>query len=212
MLGKVTDWHRFSDEVGGAYKARSTGSGDGMRVLVHSGPWTIVLSCFGGSRSSSTSHTVVTANYVATGDLRFTIERETLLSQAAHLVGLHDLQLGDQAFDAALRVKGNDPAKIRELLADAELRALLLARPKLHLTVLDQEGLVARSRRQLADAIFSEQRDEILQLPGVHELYFYLPDHAPDFESAQGLYRLFTRMLHRLVEIGAATETDPSSL
>jgi hypothetical protein len=33
-----------------------------------------------------------------------------------------------------------------------------------------------------------------------------------DFESARGLYALFTRMLRRRVEIGAAVETDPSTV
>jgi hypothetical protein len=181
-----------------------------MRVLVQTGPWQVVLSCFTGTDSQYTQRTVVTASYVATGDLRFTIDRETIVSQAAHLLGLHDLQIGDEAFDAALHVKGSDPAKVRELLADAELRGLLLAQPRLHLTVFDQEPLITRNLRQLADAIFSEQPDHTLQRPGVHELYFHARGLVTDFEGVKGLYELFTKTLHRLVEIGAAVESDPS--
>lgn len=213
MLGIRSEWGRFADDVGGTYKARDNGSGEGMRVTVQSGPWKIVLSRFTRNQDPLyTPHTVGTACYVATGTLRFTINRETALSRAEHLLGLHDVRVGDDTFDAAFSVRANDPEKVRELLSDAELRRLLLDQPAMHLTIFDDEGLVTRNFRTDADAIFSDARDDTIKKPGVDELYFHIREHVEEYDRLKGLCDIFALTLHRLLAIGAATDADPTTV
>lgn len=212
MLGIRSEWGKFSDAVGGTYKSRDNGSGHGMRVSVQDGPWRIVFTRFTVNQDPLyIHHTVITACFVAAGDLRFTIDRETALSRAAHLLGFSDIKIGDEAFDAAFSVKGNNAAKVVELLADTNLRRRLLAQPRVHLTVFDKEGLITRNFRTDADVIFGDTRDDTIKLDGVSELYFHVPEDVEEQDRLADLYSIFTTLLRRLVDIGAAEEADPAA-
>jgi hypothetical protein len=55
----------------------------------------------------------------------FLITHEGVLSRLGHAIGIHDVEVGDRAFDDAFRLKTEDPDWLRRLLTP-ELRATLL--------------------------------------------------------------------------------------
>jgi hypothetical protein len=60
--------------------------------------------------------------------LKVTLEREGLVTRLARLVGLPDVEVGDEAFDAAFKITTEEPEKLKKLLtpeARAALHALL---------------------------------------------------------------------------------------
>ena len=86
-----------------------------------------------------------------------------------------------------LAVKGNDAAKVKELLADAELRRQFLLVPKVHITVFDEEGFITRNFRTTADTIFGDTHDDTIKLDTVDELYFHVPIPIEGFEEVMDL-------------------------
>jgi hypothetical protein len=56
--------------------------------------------------------------------LHFAITHEGVLAKLAHLVGFHDVEIGDPEFDKSFRIAAKDPAAVKRLL-NPSLRALL---------------------------------------------------------------------------------------
>jgi hypothetical protein len=54
----------------------------------------------------------------------FAISNEGLIGALKHLVGIHDIEVGDAAFDKAFRIVSKDEAAVKKLL-NAEVRASL---------------------------------------------------------------------------------------
>jgi hypothetical protein len=106
---------------------------------------------------------------------------------------MRDVEVGDPEFDEAFVVKSDSPDKIITLLADAQIRDLLRAQPRVHLEIKDDEGWFG--------AHFPE---------GVDELYFRAVGVIKDLDRLAALYELFARVLHRLCAMGSAYESDPA--
>jgi hypothetical protein len=131
------------------------------------------------------------APYVNPEGFRFTISRTGFLSGLGKLLGMRDIEVGDPEFDEAFILRGTDEAKVRALLADPALRALIVAQPKVRLTVKDSEGWFGPSFP-----------------PDVDELHFQVAGVIKDVDRLKGLFDLFAAVLDRLCRIGSAYKQE----
>lgn len=189
--GKDEVWRQLCSEIGAEFVEGSFWKGG--KVQAHVGEWTLTLDTYTVSDGhTSTTYTRMRAPYVNPDEFRFTIYRHGIFSGLGKLLGMQDLEVGDFEFDEAFIIKGNDEAKVCELFADAKLRALFAAQPKIRLLVKDDEGWFG--------ARFPE---------GVDELYFQVVGVIKDLDQLKGLFELFAATLERLCRIGAAYKQDP---
>ena len=184
-------WRQLSDEIGADFEGGGTWKGSLVRANL--GPWTTTLDTFTVSDGkTSSTYTRMRAPYQNPSSFRFTIYRKGFFSGLGKLLGMQDIEVGHPEFDEAFIIKGSDESRVRDLLDDPGLRALLEAQPRLYLSVKDDEGWF-RTR-------FPE---------GVDELYFQAGGVLKDRETLEGLFELFAATLDRLCRIGGATESDP---
>jgi hypothetical protein len=184
-------WRQLCREIGAEFVAG--GFWKGTKAQARAGPWTITLDTFTvSSGESSQTFTRLRAPFVNPGGFRFTIYRKGLFSELGKLLGMQDIEVGHPEFDEAFIIQGNDEFKVLDLFADAGLRSLALAQPRLRLSVKDDEGW------------FRVQFPE-----GVDELYFQAGGVIKDIKRLRGLFDLFVAVLERLCQIGAASRKDP---
>jgi len=100
---------------------------------------------------------------------------------------MQDIHVHDEAFDRDFVIKGNNEAKVRELLADGRLRSLIASQPDLRLTVKDDDGA------------FRQRYPE-----GVDVLHFHTRGVIKDIGRLKQLFELFAVTLDRLCHIGSA--------
>jgi hypothetical protein len=185
-------WRQLSDQIGGQFIDGGAWKGDKVEAT-HS-EWTVTLDTY----VVSTGKTVVVftrmrAPYVNPSGFRFTIYRQGFFSDIAKRFGMQDIEIGDQAFDQDFIVKATDESQVRALLTDVKLRELIMAQPKIELTVKDDEGWFG--------AKFPE---------GVDELHFQVVGIIKDIDRLKGLYDLFAETLDQLCRIGSAYEGSPN--
>lgn len=184
-------WRQLSAEI------KATHQPDGFwkrgRVDASAGPWTVTLDTYVvSSNNSSHEYTRIRSPFVNPNGFRFTIYRKGFFSELGKLLGLQDIEIGDEAFDEAFMIKGNDELKVRDLFADRALRSKIAAQPTLHLTIADSEGWFGPK--------FPDDTDELkFQVGGV----------IKDVPRLKGLFDLFAALLGRLCEIGVATKQTP---
>jgi hypothetical protein len=181
-------WRQLSDQIGGRFVDGGMWKGD--KVEATHGEWTVTLDTY----AVSTGKTVVVftrmrAPYVNPSGFRFTIYRRGVFSDIGKRLGMQDIEIGDEAFDRDFIVKSGDESQVRSLLSDVKLRELMMAQPKIELTVKDDEGWFG--------AKFPE---------GVDELYFQVTGIIKDVDRLKGLYGLFAETLDQLCRIGSAYE------
>jgi len=124
--------------------------------------------------------------------LRFTLYRKGLFSELGKLLGMQDIEVGDPEFDEAFIIQGTDEFKVRELFADARLRALALAQPTIRLSVKDDEGWFG------------------VRFPkGVDELHFQVVGVIKDVKRLKALFDLFSVVLDRLCQVGSGRKEEP---
>ncbi|HTQ37280.1 MAG TPA: hypothetical protein VMH77_09625 [Steroidobacteraceae bacterium] len=188
---KAQVWQQLSQQVHGQYLDGGWMAKD--KVVARSGPWTITLDTYTVSTGkSSITYTRLRAPYVNPDNFRFLICRSSIFTPLAEMLGITDVAIGDPVFDKDFVTKSADPAKLKSLLADAELRGLLMQQPKIRLEVRDSEGWFGASFP-----------------PDVDELCFTAIGVIKDLQLLKGLYDLFGRTLHLLCQLGSAYERDP---
>src|SRR2546421_4040574 len=137
-------WQELSRQIGASYVAG--GFWNGAKVEARVEPWTVVLDTYTVSTGKSTmTFTRMRAPYVNRDGFRFHVYRRTILSDLGKFLGMQDVAVGVPAFDAAFVVKSSlagrqDAAHVSQLLADPELRDLLMRQPGVSLEVVDDEG------------------------------------------------------------------------
>ena len=184
-------WRQLSADIGGEVVER--GFWKGSKVRSHVGPWSITLDTHTySSDESSVTYTRMRAPYVNPDGFRFTIYRKGFFSGLGKLLGMQDIEVGDPEFDEAFIVRGTDEAKVKELFADPNLKAMIEAQPKVRLTVKDSEGRFGPS--------FPD---------GVDELHFQVVGVIKDLDRLKSLFDLFAAVLDRLCEIGSAYREVP---
>jgi hypothetical protein len=190
---KAEIWRQLSDAIGGQYVEARFLKGD--RVEATHKEWTVTLDSY--VVPAGKAHipcTRMRAAFRNPGGFRFTVYRKSIFSAVAKVLGMQDIEVGDDAFDRDFIVKSSDEARARTLLASPRLRELLTQQPDIHLAVKDDEGWFATR--------FPE---------GVDELYFSVTGIIKDRERLQQLFDLFAEFLDALVEMGTA-ERGPSNV
>lgn len=183
-------WRQLCREIGADFVKGGFWKGDRVQARVKE--WTITLDTFSQGGESSTTYTRMRAPYVNKDGFRFTVYRKSVFSGLGKLLGMQDIEVGYPDFDEAFIIKGNNEDKVRELFTHAPLRQLILAQPRLHLQVKDDEGWFGPD--------FPE---------GVDELQFQVSEVIKDVARLKSLYQLFALTLHLLCHLGSAYEDDP---
>jgi hypothetical protein len=188
---QVEIWQKLSDETGAELVKGGFWRGD--KVVIRVKEWTITLDTY--TQSTGKTHVTYTrlrAPYVNQDEFRFRICRKHVFSGLARVLGFQDVETGHPEFDAEFVIKSNKPPKVRELFANAALRELLRAQPRVLLEVKDDEGWFG--------ADFPD---------GVDELSFHVPHRIKDVGRLKELYKIFALTLNQLCLIGAAYDRDP---
>src|SRR5437016_2174322 len=127
----------------------------GDKVTVHVGPWSVVLDTYVVSTGkSAVIFTRIRAPYVNRDGLRFTVYRKSLFTALGKFMGMQDIAIGEPAFDEAFVIKANDAAQVRALLADPELRELLLRQESISFSVKDDEGIFGPAFNESVDELY----------------------------------------------------------
>jgi hypothetical protein len=184
-------WQQLSADIGADFKEGRWSRGD--RVEVKHGEWIITLDTFVVSTGKTTVvFTRLRAPYVNPDGFRFNIYRRGFFSDIAKKFGMQDVEVGHADLDRDFIIKGTSEAKLRALFADGKLRDLIMAQPKIHFEVRDDEGRFGP------------------EFPGnTDELRFHVVGVIKDIERLKLLFDLFAETLDQLCRIGSAYERAP---
>ena len=184
-------WRQLSDEIAARYVPGGFWKGD--KVQATHDEWTVTLDTYAVSTGKVIIvFTRMRAPYVNPGGFRFTIYRKGVFSDLGKKLGMQDIEVGDEPFDRDFIIKGNDEARVRELLSDQKIRELIARQPEIFFTVKDDEGWFGPD--------FPD---------GVDELYFQVAGVVKDVERLKLLYELFSQTLDQLCRMGAAYKQTP---
>lgn len=185
-------WKILSEQTGSEFVEGGLFKGSD-KVVAQYRDWIITLDTYTVSNGkTSTTYTRMRAPYVNVDGFRFSIYRSGIFSELGEFIGFHDIEIGDVDFDKAFVIKASDQEKVKELLADPQIRELINLQPRFHLEVKDDEGWFGIS--------FPD---------GVDELYFRVPGIIKDIEQLKGLFEVFSEVMNRLCIIGAAYQSSP---
>lgn len=188
-------WSQIATDIGGEY---IDGGFWGKDVLLYThGEWPILLdtytvSSYNGTTTTSTTYTRMRAPFINKDGLYFKIYRERFFSSIGKFFGMQDIEIGDPFFDDEFVIKGNNPEKIKMLLADVKIKNLCQKQPRIHFMIKDDEGWFGTD--------FPE---------GVDELSFQCVGVIKETVLLNALFELFSVTLERLVQIDSAYENDP---
>lgn len=184
---KAEIWRQLAAEVEGTYVDGTWRRTD--RVEAKHEQWIVTLDTYAVHTGHATIvFTRMRAPFVNPSGFRFKVERRNVFTDVAKWLGFEDVTVGIEPFDHDFVIKGTDERLLRELFADARLRELLEAQPKVRFSVKDDEGWFA--------ATFPE---------GVDELCFEAVGIIKDVERLKALYDLFAETLDQLCRIGSAS-------
>ena len=184
-------WKQLSDQIGAEYVDGGFWRGD--KVEARHGEWIMTLDTFAVSTGKITVvYTRMRAPYVNTSGFRFTLYRRSAFSDLGKFFGMQDIEVGHTPFDDDFIVKANDEHRVRALLANPTVRALVEQQPDIHLSVQDDEGWFGKH--------FPE---------GVDELYFRVTGIIKDIDRLKRAYELFAETLDELCRLGAADNRPP---
>jgi hypothetical protein len=184
-------WRQLSDEIGGTYVDGGMWKGD--KVQARHGEWIVTLDTYTVSTGKShVTYTRMRAPYVNPDGFRFTIYRKGLFTGIAKLLGMQDVEIGLEQFDADFVLKTTDEGRLRSLLSSDRLRELINGQKSIYLAVKDNEGRFGPD--------FPENVDE---------LYFQVNGVIKDLDRLKAVYDLFGVTLDELCRIGGAYESAP---
>jgi hypothetical protein len=184
-------WRQLAEQISGRFVDGGFVGRD--KVVATTSRWTVTLDTYEVSDGEgSTTYTRMRAPYVNKDGFRFTIYRAGLFSAIGKMLGMQDIEVGDPASDDAFIVKSSSEAKIRALLSNDIIRALMHDQPRIWISVKDDEGW------------FGVRFPE-----GVDELCFRTFGVVKDLERLHNLFELFAVLLQQLCHIGSAYEDDP---
>jgi hypothetical protein len=166
---------KLATELGGEFVDEEGWRQD--KVHVKAGDWAVTLDFdFHKGYGWECVHTRFHAP-VGKTEFRFRIFEQELLSVVARLAGMQDIHVGDPKFDRAFVVQASDEKRLRGILADAGLRAILTAEPQVEVSLRASE----------AD-------------PATTEVVLEVPDRVKDGARLRRLYDAFAMFLAALTK------------
>jgi hypothetical protein len=184
-------WRQLSSEIDARYVDGGFWKGDKDQAVQEES--TVTLDTYTVSTGKTTVvFTRMRAPFVNPGGFRFTVYRKGMFSGIAKMLGMQDIEIGDESFDRDFIVKSDDEIRVRELLANQRIRELIARQPQIQFTVKDDDCWFGAS--------FPE---------GVDELHFKTVGVIKDVERLKLLYELFAETLDQLCRMGAAYKQSP---
>ena len=184
-------WRKLAGELEGRYVDGGFWKGD--KVEVEHQDWTLTLDTYTVSTGKVTVvFTRMRAPFVNPGGFRFVVYRKSVFSGIGKFFGMQDVEVGDPMFDHDFIVKSENEARVRELLANPEIRQLISSLKEIHFSVKDDEGW------------FGSKFPD-----GVDELHFAVAGVVTDIDRLKAIYELFAETLDQLCRMGAAVDTPP---
>jgi hypothetical protein len=134
------EWQQFSKECGGQFVPRENEADWAFQARIDE--WLVTFDAGSGHfarGSSGDGAGRLRAPFVNRGRFSFTLSRANLVTGLSQWFGQPDVETGYPEFDRAFLVQSARPRLVRRLLANPQLRALLLRQPSVYLTVRDDE-------------------------------------------------------------------------
>lgn len=142
---------------------RITGTRDDVAVAIY-------LETRGGGKSRTT-YSIIEAAFPRPLPFKLRIGKETALARLGKAVfGLHDIEVGVEQFDRAVRVKGGDPARIAHLLSGSGIQDRLLAALEASPTITVTEKAVFWEKRGTGESAETYRQAMDLVVPIVRAL------------------------------------------
>src|SRR5262245_23935396 len=117
-------WKKLAAEMQGLYISGSFATAP--KVEVEHGYWTLTLDTYAVSTGKTVMcFTRMRAPFVNPENFRFRIYRKSVFSDLAKALGMQDIEIGDPPFDDEFIIQSTDEEKLRRLLWNDKLRALL---------------------------------------------------------------------------------------
>lgn len=185
---KEVIWQQIANDIGGEYIDGGFWKSGVLRYQHNN--WEMLLDSW--SDGNGGTYTRMRIPFVNKDGLQFRIYEENFFSGIVKAFGGQDIQIEDPRFDPKFIIQGNDERKVKKLLRDAQLKALFDVIPKVNVRVKSSNG------------VFSKKFP-----PKVDMLLFQQVGIVKDKEKLLLLFKLFTALLERLVQIDSAYENDP---
>lgn len=183
-------WSQLAAQIGGQFTAGGWFGTDVVQAKV--GDWILTLDTYTVSTGkSSVTYTRFRAPFANKDGFTFVINRAGPMTPVGKFFGMQDLEIGDPLFDQAFVIQSNNPGKVGSMLANARVRELIQAQPRIGFQVQDDQGWFGPS--------FPE---------GVDQLYFQVHGTMRDLGELRGLYDLFTEVLNTLCHLDSAYKDD----
>ncbi|MDS0524692.1 DUF3137 domain-containing protein [Clostridium sp. SHJSY1] len=184
-------WQQLAKEIQADYVKK--GFWEGYRVEAHVDNWVIVLDTYTVQVGTAPiTYTRIRVPFINLDNFYFKISKRGFFNGLGKILGMKDIEIGDENFDEAFTLKSNNEEKAKQLFANENIRRLIQNQSKINLEIKDDEGFF-KSR-------FPK---------GVDELYFEIPDVIKEIDRLKDLYELFSEVLKELCNIGLASDEEP---
>lgn len=123
--------------------------------------------------------------------LNFKLYHEGFFSSIGKMLGMQDILIGDDEFDQRFVVKSTDEIKIKQLLSDYKLKALLLFGKPI--------------------TIETKLKDKCLKSPDESILLYEATGIIKDLDTLENILNIFERFIECMIEIGFSSESQIKS-
>ena len=180
-------WRQLSREVDGQF--HDGGFFKASAVQARSHDWIITLDTYTtGNGKSSQTWTRLRAPFFNPEGFRFEIRRASVFSGLGKAMGMQDVEVGHRRFDDDFVIKGNAQRRLRRLFDNAEIRRLIDAQPRIHLSVKGHDAWFGKFPA------------------GMDELHFQAHGVIKDLARLRNLFDLFTEVLRQVAHEGRAED------
>ena len=189
---KKETWTRFAAEIGAHYQDGGTWAKDTFRY--HYKNWDFDFHTFTQRHGQTTCiYTRLRVPFLVKGNLRLSIYKEGFFSSIGKLFNMQDIQINDHNFDHSFIIKGNDEAKIKQLLSNLSLKRAFLALEGANIRIDNGRGFFKDRYPEDVNALVFECNGIIKKLDKLH-----------------ALFNLFQEVLDSLVRIQSIETTNPT--
>lgn len=191
MFGWEYVWRDFADSKGGEVVSDQSQTNNpiiSMHIPVEGTDAKVTLTPFRVKGKSKSTGTSASIHYSPRENFIFSIRTERGMDQVGKMMGLQDIQLGDQAFDEKFLIQGTDAGKVVHVFADMRLRDMLLEQNTAELRLVHD-----------SDTLSPEHKVP----PGRHAVLIGQDNRLDKFEQLDAVFNILTSVVHRLGAIPA---------
>lgn len=184
-------WRDFADSKSGEIVSDQSKTNDpiiSMHIPVEGTDTTISIAPYRLKGKSKEKGTSASIHFSPRANFIFAIRTEKGVDQVGKIMGLQDIQLGDQEFDEKYLVQGNDVGKVVRFFADTHLRDLLLEHKASELKLVQDAQYFPAEHRVPA---------------GRHAVLLGHDTVLDRFEQLDAVFQILTAVVHRLGAIPA---------